>query len=161
MEFFILWIFVSIEKIAAFLAIGGTLFKWSIFAYGFMYLLSFLMSKGKEDMQTYNAKMHKHRKLAVFGMILGSLLFTTSSLLPTKKELAIIVGGGMTYQLLTSDSAKEIGGKAVELLKKQIDDALKDDALKSDTVNTIKKEAVERVEEGLRPYIDVEAKTNA
>lgn len=154
MEFFILWVFVSIEKIAAFLAIGGTLFKWSLIAYGFMYLLGFLLSKGKEDMQAYNAKMIKHRKLAVTGVIIGALLFTTSALLPTKKELAVIVGGAMTYQLLTSDTAKEVGGKAVELLKKQIDDALKDDALKSDTVNMIKKEAIEQTKEAVKGAVN-------
>lgn len=100
MEFFILWVFVSIEKIAAFLAIGGSLFKWSLIAYGFTYLLGFLLSKGKEDMQSYNTKMSKHRKLAVTGVIIGAFLFTTSSLLPTKKELAVIVGG---YDLSTID----------------------------------------------------------
>lgn len=149
MEFFILWVFVSIEKIAAFLAIGGTLFKWSLIAYGFTYLLGFLLSKGKEDMQAYNTKMSKHRKLAVTGVILGALLFTTSALLPTKKELAVIVGGGMTYQLLTSDTAKEVGGKAVELLKKQIDDALKDE-----TVNMIKKEAIEQTKEAVKGAVN-------
>lgn len=149
MEFFVLWVFVSIEKIAAFLAIGGTLFKWSLIAYGFMYLLGFLLSKGKEDMQAYNAKMSKHRKLAVTGVIIGALLFTTSALLPTKKELAVIVGGGMTYQLLTSDTAKEVGGKAVELLKKQIDDALKDE-----TVNMIKKEAIEQTKEAVKEAVN-------
>lgn len=71
MEFFALWAFVSIEKIAAFLAIGGTLFKWSLIAYAFTYLLAFVLSKGKEDMQSYNAKMSKHRKLAVTGVIIG------------------------------------------------------------------------------------------
>ena len=154
MEFFVLWAFVSIEKIAAFLAIGGSLFKWSLIAYGFTYLLGFLLSKGKEDMQTYNAKMSKHRKLAVTGVIIGALLFTTSALLPTKKELAVIVGGGMTYQLLTSDTAKEVGGKAVELLKKQIDDALKEDALKSDTVNMIKKGAIEQTKEAVKGAVN-------
>jgi len=154
MEFFVLWVFVSIEKIAAFLVIGGTLFKWSLIAYGFTYLLGFLLSKGKEDMQSYNAKMSKHRKLAVTGVIIGALLFTTSALLPTKKELAVIVGGGMTYQLLTSDTAKEVGGKAVELLKKQIDDALKEDALKSDTVNMIKKEAIEQTKEAVKGAVN-------
>lgn len=149
MEFFILWLFVSIEKIAAFLAIGGTLFKWSIVAYGFMYLLGFLLSKNKEDMQSYNVKMKWHRKLAVFGIVLGASLFTVSSLLPTKKELAVIVGGGMTYQLLTSDSAKEIGGKAVQLLKKQIDDALKDE-----TVDMIKKEAIEQTKQAVKGAVN-------
>lgn len=154
MEFFILWVFVSIEKIAAFLAIGGTLFKWSLIAYGSTYLLAFVLSKDKEDMLAYNTKMSKHRKLAVTGVIIGALLFTTSALLPTKKELAVIVGGGMTYQLLTSDTAKEVGGKAVELLKKQIDDALKDDALKSDTVNMIKKEAIEQTKEAVKGAVN-------
>lgn len=149
MEFFVLWAFVSIEKIAAFLAIGGSLFKWSLIAYGFTYLLGFLLSKGKEDMQAYNAKMSKHRKLAVTGVIIGALLFATSALLPTKKELAVIVGGGMTYQLLTSDTAKEVGGKAVELLKKQIDDALKDE-----TVNMIKKEAIEQTKEAVKGAVN-------
>lgn len=157
MEFFVLWAFVSIEKIAAFLAIGGSLFKWSLVAYTFTYLLAFVLSKGKEDMQSYNVKMGKHRKLAVTGVIIGALLFTTSALLPTKKELAVIVGGGITYNVLTSDSAKEIGGKAVELLKKQIDDALKDES-----INVIKEKAVERAKDEFRPYVDpVEAKTNA
>lgn len=149
MEFFILWVFVSIEKIAAFLAIGGSLFKWSLVAYGFMYLLGFILSKNKEDMQSYNLKMKWHRKLAVFGLVLGATLFTVSSLLPTKKELAIIVGGGMTYQLLTSDSAKEIGGKAVDLLKKQIDDALKDE-----TVDMIKKEAIEQTKQAVKGAVN-------
>ena len=149
MEFFILWVFVSIEKIAAFLAIGGSLFKWSLIAYGFTYLLGFLLSKGKEDMQTYNAKMSKHRKLAVTGVIIGALLFTTSALLPTKKELAVILGGGLVYQAVTSDTAKEVGGKAVELLKKQIDDALKDE-----TVNMIKKEAIEQTKEAVKGAVN-------
>jgi hypothetical protein len=149
MEFFILWVFVSIEKIATFLAIGGSLFKWSLIAYIFTYILSFVLSKGKEDMQAYNTKMSKHRKLAVTGVIIGALLFTTSALLPTKKELAVIVGGGMTYQLLTSDTAKEVGGKAVELLKKQIDDALKDE-----TVNMIKKEAIEQTKEAVKGAVN-------
>lgn len=149
MEFFLLWIFVSIEKIAAFLTVGATLFNWSIFAYISTYILGFLLSKNKEDMQSYNLKMKWHRKLAVFGIVLGASLFTVSSLLPTKKELAVIVGGGMTYQLLTSDSAKEIGGKAVQLLKKQIDDALKDE-----TVDMIKKEAIEQTKQALKGAVN-------
>lgn len=149
MEFLILWLFVSIEKIAAFLAIGGTLFKWSLFAYGFMYALAFALSKSKEDMLNYNMKMKRHRKLAVVGIFIGATLFTVSSLLPTKKELAVIVGGGIVYQVLTSESAKEVGGKAVELLKKQIDDALKDE-----TANMIKKEAIKQTKEAVKGAVN-------
>lgn len=149
MEFFLLWVFVSIEKIAAFLAIGGGLFKWSLIAYFLTYIVGFAMSKDKEDMQSYNNKMKKHRAIAVSLAVVGAILFTTSSLLPTKKELAIIVAGGATYNVLTSDSAKEIGGKAVELLKKQIDDALKDE-----TINTLKKEAVEQTKEAIKGAVN-------
>ena len=149
MEFVLLYLFISIEKIAAFLAIGGTLFKWSFISYLFTYLLSFVMSKDKEDLQAWNVKLKKHRTLAVVGVVIGGLLFTTSSLLPTKKELAIIVGGGMVYQIVTSDTAKEVGGKAVELLKKQIDDALKDEA-----VNTIKEKAVEETKQAVKGAIN-------
>lgn len=154
MEFVLLYLFISIEKIAAFLAIGGTLFKSSFISYLFTYLLSFVMSKDKEDLQAWNVKLKKHRALAVAGVIIGGLLFTTSSLLPTKKELAIIVGGGMVYQIVTSDTAKEVGGKAVELLKKQIDDALKDDGLKDEAVNTIKEKAVEETKQAMKGAIN-------
>lgn len=149
MEFFLLYLFVSIEKIAAFLTIGGSLFQWSVIAFCFTYVLSFLMSKNKEDMQSYNNKMSKHRKLAVTGAVIGAVLFTTSAILPTKKELAVIVAGGVTYNVLTSDTAKEVGGKAIELLKKQIDDALKDE-----TVNMIKKEAIEQTKEAVKGAVN-------
>lgn len=75
-------------------------------------------------MQAYNVKMSKHRKLAVAGVIIGALLFTTSTLLPTKKELAVIVGGGMTYQLLTSDTAKEVGGYTTEEMREKFKSVL-------------------------------------
>jgi hypothetical protein len=148
MEFLILYLFISIEKIAAFLTIGGSLFKWSLIAYIFTYTLAFVMSKDKEDLKAWNVKLNKHRKFAVVGLIVGGLLFTISSLLPTKKELAVIVGGGITYQMVTSDTAKEIGGKAVELLKKQIDDALKED------VGTLKEKAIEQTKEAVKGAIN-------
>lgn len=50
-------------------------------------------------------------------------MFTTSTLLP-KKELAVIVGGGMTYQLLTSDTAKEVGGYTTEEMREKFKSVL-------------------------------------
>ncbi|MGL5013066.1 MAG: hypothetical protein ACRC6V_02090 [Bacteroidales bacterium] len=82
-------------------------------------------------------------------VIIEALLFTTSALLPTKKEFAVIVGGGIVYQGITCDTAKELGGKAVEFLKKQIDDALKDE-----TVNMIKKEAIEQTKEAVKETVN-------
>lgn len=148
MEFVLLWLFVSIEKIAAFLAIGGTLFKWSLFGYFLTYGLAFVLSNGEESFKNFIAKMKWQRRVLIVSTVIGAVLFTTSNLLPNKKELAIIVGGGMTYQMLTSDTAKEIGGKAVELLKKQIDDALQEDV-----INQVKKEATETAKEKVKEVV--------
>ena len=53
-----------------------------------------------------------------------------ASLIPTKKEMAIIAAAGVTYNVVTSDAAKEIGGKGVELLNKKLDEMLKDEPVK-------------------------------
>jgi hypothetical protein len=56
-----------------------------------------------------------------FGFIMGTIGF----LLPSQKDAAIIVGSGITYNVITSETGKRIGGKAVDLLEQKIDDALK------------------------------------
>lgn len=54
----------------------------------------------------------------------------------------------MTYQMLTGDTTKELGGEAVELLKKQIDDALQEDV-----VNRVKKESTETANEKVKEVV--------
>ena len=145
MEFFLLYLFVMIEKLAAFLAIGGGVFLWASASALSTYLLSFLMSKSKEEFEEYIIKTKRYRRWSTIVAFFGMFMFVTSNLLPTKKDLAIIVAGGMTYNVLTSEPAKEIGGKALELLRKQMDDALKDDSLKEALKEKAKQEIKDAV----------------
>lgn len=50
-----------------------------------------------------------------------------ASAIPSKKEMAIIAAAGVTYNVVTSDAAKEISGKGVDLLNKKLDEMLKDE----------------------------------
>lgn len=127
MEFLIIWLFVSIEKIAALLAIGGSVFFWSTLSVAGLYALSFFTSKDKADFQDNVKKTKRYRITAQFFAFVGALMFITSALLPDRKELAIIIAAGTTYSVITSEPAKQIGSKALQLLQKKLDEALKDD----------------------------------
>lgn len=63
-------------------------------------------------------------KILLTVAIIASLMI---ALIPDRKEMAMIAAGGITYNVVTSDAAKEIGGKGLELLKKKIDDMLVED----------------------------------
>lgn len=126
MEFFIIWMFVSIEKIAALLAIGSGVFFWSIVSVAGLYVLCFFTSKDKEEFSQNLSKTKRYRVIAHTTALVGVLMFVTSALLPDKKELAIIVAAGTTYNVITSEPAKQIGSKALQLLQNKLDEALKE-----------------------------------
>lgn len=127
MEFLVIWLFVSIEKIAALLAIGGSVFFWSMLSVAGLYVLSFVTSKDKEDFSDNVKKTKRYRVTAQLLAFVGAFMFITSALLPDKKELAIIIAAGTTYNVITSEPAKQIGSKALQLLQKKLDEALKDE----------------------------------
>lgn len=126
MSYFLLYLFTMVEKIAAFLAIGGSIFFWSTFAALSTYGVAFLLSKDKESLNTWIKDTKPYRRTATTLAVCGALMFTTSALIPTKRDLAIIVVGGATYNVLTSDKAKEMGGQAIKLLQQQMEEALND-----------------------------------
>lgn len=127
MEFLVIWLFVSIEKIAALLAIGGSVFFWSMASVAGLYILSFFTSKDKTDFADNVKKTKRYRWTAQLLAFVGAFMFVTSALLPDKKELAIIIAAGTTYNVITSEPAKQIGSKALQLLQKKLDEALKDE----------------------------------
>lgn len=47
-------------------------------------------------------------------------------LIPDKEESLMILGGGATYEVLTSKEAKETGGKVLEIVNKYLDKELKE-----------------------------------
>lgn len=130
MEWFVLYLFVMIEKLSGLLNNGYAIAAWSLLAFAGVVVICFFywLESGDEFTEVFNTALAKRaRKIALWFIAIGLTLGVIGSLLPTHKQLAVIVGSGLTYQAVTSDQGKRIGGKAVDLLEKQIDDALKDD----------------------------------
>lgn len=127
MEFIVIWLLVSIEKIAAVLALSGGIMWWCVLIYISTYLGSVILSDGKEKLKLNLTRTSKTRKISVLVWIICGVLSVVSALLPSKKEMAVIIGGGVTYQVVTSEEAKEFGGKAVDLIMQSVDKALEGD----------------------------------
>jgi len=127
MEFIVIWLLVSIEKIAAVLALSGGIMWWCVLIYISTYLGSVILSDGKEKLKLNLTRTSRTRKISVLVWIICGVLSVVSALLPSKKEMAVIIGGGVTYQVVTSEEAKEFGGKAVDLIMQSVDKALEGD----------------------------------
>ena len=48
---------------------------------------------------------------------ISSLLYTLS---PTREDILLILGGGVAYEIVTSDQAKEIGELSLEFVKRKL-----------------------------------------
>lgn len=129
MEWGLIYLFVMIERIGSMLSfgwlafwIGTTLLGFSVFVTALQGELEFT-----EFSDRWNDKarfVYFIRKPAKWLITCGFIVGTMGFLLPSQKDAAIIIGSGVTYQVLTSDPAKRIGSKAVELLEQKIDQAL-------------------------------------
>lgn len=70
------------------------------------------------------------RKKLVRFAILGIVLTSIGNIIPSQKDMAIIVASGATYNAITSETGQRIGGKAVSLLEKKIDEILEEKEIK-------------------------------
>lgn len=145
MEFFLIYLFVMVEKLAYVLDKGySVMFAGLALIVGTIVLVllggidreTSYPDQFKEPVPAKGIKVGKW--LTVCGLIIG----LSGSLLPNQKELAIIVGSGITYNVLTSEPAKQIGGKAIQLLEQKIDSALADEKLNIDKLQNQVKEKV-------------------
>lgn len=131
MEWFVIYVFVMIEKLAALLALG-----WAAFWAGAILLgiCLFAASMSAIDARVTTAEQMKApgfcsiAKLAKWAMVIGLILGVSTYLIPSQKDLAIIVGSGVTYKAVTSETGQRLGGKAIDFLEKKLDDALVDKA---------------------------------
>lgn len=129
MEWFVIYLFVMIERLAALLALG-----WAAFWIGalIMGICFFAASLTAIDNQCTVAEQIKQpgfktvMKLSKWSAIVGLILGALTYFIPTQKDLAIIVGSGVTYKAVTSETGQRIGGKAIDFLEKKLDDALTD-----------------------------------
>ena len=140
MEFFLLYLLTTVGSIASLLKIGGVFF---IFASIFL-VIGVIVSviTAVEYGDTIEEQLNKFKK--IFGkplktiLILSAISYSLGSMLPTERNMAIIVGGGVAYQAVTSETGKEIGGKAVELIMKKVDELLAEPNTSTPPVSDVK-----------------------
>lgn len=147
MSWFLIWMFMSVEKIAAALAIGSTIVILSLIAFFGTYLTGAILMN-KDTIGGFIEKTKKYRRMAVFACIIGVIMSTTSVLMPNKKELAIIIAVGGTWEVINSEPAKEIGGKALELVKQELENALQE------SKGVLKDNVKAAVANGVKEYAD-------
>lgn len=128
MEFFLIYLLTSVTKVATLLKISGVFF-WATVVFTILGVFV-SMAVGNEYDSTIKEELSKFKEL--FGKYIKTLLITTSilytlgAILPTERDMALIIGGGLAYQAVTSDKGREVGGKAVELLIKKVDELLEE-----------------------------------
>lgn len=97
MEYFILYLFMISGNIGGlFMSIGFASFCAAIVG---------LMAYSSEG-YTWPTSL---KKCVIIGLTIGCL----ATLIPSKQDIAMIIAGGVTYQALTSEPAKEFGGKSL------------------------------------------------
>lgn len=57
-------------------------------------------------------------------VVLAIMLHVVEGLIPSQKNMAMIIAGSATYHAVTSEPAQRIGGKALDLLEKKLDEAI-------------------------------------
>lgn len=132
MEFLLIWLLISVEKFAALAAKGNTLLWFGLAVIVGIYIIAWLAVSDKDGFAAFIKRTRKYRVLAGLVAVLGLVLSITSVILPTKKELAVIIGAGVTYNVLTSADAQEIGGKSITILKNKVNEILEEQTAKQD-----------------------------
>lgn len=126
MEYFLLYLLTSVGKVAALLKMSGVIFILAAVVLAVGVLVAILFSADYD--KTLDECIGKFK--SAFGKPLKAILISTAvlyslgSILPTERDMALIVGGGIAYQAATSDKGRELGGKAVELLMQKVDELL-------------------------------------
>lgn len=64
------------------------------------------------------------RRVVYIFWAIPIFMWTVHTFLPTQKNLAIMIGAGVTYEAVTSDAGKRIGGKLIQMLEDKMDNAL-------------------------------------
>lgn len=130
MEWFLIYLFVMVERIGQFFMLG-----WWPFWIGVIFLsgsIGIAAGIADDSCETFEEVWKGHafikfiRRISYFLIPVGLVIGTLGFIMPSQKDMAIIVGAGITYEAVTSDTGKRLGGKAIELLEAKINDALKD-----------------------------------
>ena len=132
MEFFLLYLFVMIENIGSMFWLGWPLMWLSLATMVVTAFFCMLQTESYGEERSFSEIIGeqvpaKIVKIAKRLAIIGVCLVVVYKLMPDQKQLAIIVGSGMAYNVITSGPVKEIGNKAFQLLERKVNEALKDE----------------------------------
>jgi hypothetical protein len=126
MVWFTIYLLVSIEKIAAlFLMSGGVILTISLLTVLFAFIALVSHCEVGVDLSEF-CKKYYPKKTVISLLIFCSIFYSIGKILPSQQEMAIIVGSGAAYEVLTSPEAKKLGNKALDALNKKLDDVLKE-----------------------------------
>lgn len=126
MEYFLLYLLTSVGKVATLLKMSGVIFILSAVIIAIGVIISIIVSLEYREPIDWGLGKFK----SAFGkplkaiLISTAILYSVGSILPTERDMALIVGGGIAYQAATSEKGRELGGKAVELLMQRVDELL-------------------------------------
>lgn len=130
MEWFAIYLLVCIDKIITAFTAGWAFFWIGLLLLGIAFMATCLRSEEYNERRSFGqlwkewdfAQICKGvtKWMIPFGFVIG----TIGHFIPNQRDLAIIIGTGVTYKAVTSEAGKRIGGKAVELLEAKIEAAL-------------------------------------
>ncbi len=128
MEYVLIYLLVMCEAIASLFAGMGFLIVIGIMLIVLTAFIAAVNSSSLKELGENLAQplIKKAKRWGIILFVLGLCTTGVGKLIPTQKDLAIIIGAGITYQAVTSETGKRLGGKAIELLEQKIDSALKD-----------------------------------
>lgn len=117
MSFFIMYLLMVLSSIQSWL--GGVALGLVVALVATVVVRFFIFLDDKDDYKVFN----KSVKWMVALILCISLI---NHLIPSKRDMAIIAAGGITYNMVTSDKAKEIGDRGTDLLLKKLDEMMED-----------------------------------
>ena len=104
------------------LAIAAILTGIAIFLGGAMWTER---PKGRTWEEFSASSLYKSVKRTLYlAWFIPVFMWTVHTFLPTQKNLAILIGAGVTYEAVTSETGKRVGGKMIQLLEDKMDEAL-------------------------------------
>lgn len=118
MSFFIMYLLMVLSSIQSWM--GGVTFALCIALVATVVVRFFIFMDNEDG----NYKIFNNSVKWMVALILSLSLI--NHLIPSKRDMAIIAAGGITYNMVTSDKAKEIGDRGTELLLKKLDEMMED-----------------------------------
>lgn len=131
MIYIIIYLVTVLDQLKSTLTLGTTAGVTLLCAMGVCWAISkmaILTELDRERQAIFAVKLGKYSKWTLIAII---ALASINALLPSTKTAAIIFAGGQAYEVVTSDAAKEIGGEAIDAIRRMVRDANVESIVKS------------------------------